>query len=369
MVLINEVVGNLTGIEVMIKYKKIQIYYFSGTGNAEFAAKKIAELSGKKGVNSKVINITDDDLCFSEISNDTLIGFCYPTHGFNAPPIILKFLSRFPKGKSDIFLLNTRACMKLFKLQTPGLGGLALWLPALILKLKGYKLRGFRPLDMPSNWISLHPGLFRSSVDFLASKCRKTLSKFTDKIFERKRVLSGLIWLPLDILVSPIAVGYYFFGRFAFAKTFFASYKCNNCGLCIEQCPVNAISMKNNRPYWSFKCESCMRCMNNCPQRAIETAHAFTAVLWWLVFSIVPYFLTKILVDQSMISEGVYLKNSWIILNIVTIISGFALLFLGYRILHQLLRIKFFNRIITLTSLTHFKWWNRYKYKSEKENK
>lgn len=43
--------------------------------------------------------------------------------------------------------------------------------------------------------------------------------------------------------------------------------------------------------------------------------------------------------------------------------AEFALLFPGYRILHQLLRIKLFNRIITLTSLTHFKWWNRYKYK------
>lgn len=346
-----------------IKYKKIQIYYFSGTGNAEFAANEIAYLSKQKGLKTKVINIAENDLCFSEINNDTLIGFCYPTHGFNAPPIILKFLSRFPKGKSDIFFLNTRAGMKLFKLQTPGLGGLALWLPALILKLKGYKTRGFRPLDMPSNWISLHPGLFRSSVDFIALKCRITLSKFTEKILYKKRVLSGLIWLPLDLLVSPIAVGYYFFGRFTLAKTFFASFKCNNCSLCIKQCPVKAISIKSGRPYWSFKCESCMRCMNNCPKRAIETAHAFTAVLWWLVFSFAPYFLTKILVDQNIITEGFYLKYSWIILNIITIISGFALLFLGYRILHQLLRVKLFNRIITFTSLTHFKWWSRYKYK------
>lgn len=41
----------------------------------------------------------------------------------------------------------------------PGLSGLALILPALMLRLKGYRIKGLRPLDLPSNWISLHPGL------------------------------------------------------------------------------------------------------------------------------------------------------------------------------------------------------------------
>jgi len=348
-----------------LKYKKIQIYYFSGTGNAEFAANNIAEFSKKKGVNAEVINITEDDLCLSELDKDTLIGFCYPTHGFNAPPVILRFLTRFPGGRSDVFLLNTRAGMKLFKLQTPGLGGLALWLPALILKLKGYKIRGFRPLDMPSNWISLHPGLIKSAVDFIVKKCKNTLTKFSTRILQRKRVLSGLVWIPLDILVSPIAVGYYFFGRFALAKTFFASYKCNNCGLCIRECPVKAIEMKSGRPYWSFRCESCMRCMNTCPQRAIETAHGFTAILWWFIFSLIPYALIAFLVTHKIITKSFSHLYPGPVYYIIMIVAGFALLFSGYGILHQLLRIKLINKIITFTSLTHFKWWNRYVYKSK----
>jgi len=277
-----------------LKYTKLQIYYFSGTGNAKFAAKEIAELSKQKGLNTKVINIAGDELCFSELNADALIGFCYPTHGFNAPPIILKFLSRFPKGKSDIFLLNTRAGMKLFKLQTPGLGGLALW-------------------------------------------------------------------LPIDVLLIPISIGYYFFGRFALAKTLFASYKCNNCGLCIKSCPVNAISMKSDRPYWSFKCESCMKCLNNCPKRAIESSIGLNAILWWLVFSLVPYSLINYLVNQQVISKSFYLQYTKPVFYILMAVSGFAMLFSGYWIFHQLLRIKLFNKIIT--SLTHFKWWNRYKYK------
>ncbi|MEN8222461.1 MAG: EFR1 family ferrodoxin [Acidobacteriota bacterium] len=349
-----------------LKYKKLQIYYFSGTGNAEFAANEIAKLSKQKGVKAKVINIAEDDFCFSEINDDKLIGFCYPTHGFNVPPIILKFLSRFPKGRSDVFLLNTRAGMKLFKLQTPGLGGLALWLPALILRLKGYKTRGFRPLDMPSNWITIHPGLIRSAVGFLAGKCMKTLSRFTEQILAGKRVLAGLFWLPIDIFLFPISVGYYLFGRFVLAKTLFASYQCNNCGKCILECPVNAISMKNERPYWSFKCESCMKCINNCPNRAIESSLGINAVIWWLVFSLVPYSLITFLVSHQVISKSFYIQYSRPAFYIIMAVSGFALLFSGYWILHQLLRVKWINRVITFTSLTRFKWWNRYSYKSGK---
>ena len=72
------------------------------------------------------------------------------------------------------------------------------------------------------------------------------------------------------------------------AKTFIATDSCNNCGLCVKNCPLNAISIINDRPYWSFNCESCMRCMNNCPQRAIETAHSYVVLLWWIAFSLIP---------------------------------------------------------------------------------
>ncbi|MCK5004277.1 MAG: EFR1 family ferrodoxin [Candidatus Aminicenantes bacterium] len=348
-------------------YKNILVYYFSGTGNAKFAAEEIALLAEKKGVSAKVIKLVDEKPDLSVTDENTLIGFCYPTHGFNAPPVVLKYIVKFPKGKSDIFLLNTRAGMKLFKFQTPGLGGMALWLPAIILKFKGYKIRGFRPLDMPSNWITIHPGLIKSAVNFIAEKCKITLSKFTNRILLRKRVLSGFFWLPVDIMLFPISIGYYFFGRFALAKTLFASYKCNNCGICIEKCPVNAISMKNRRPYWSFKCESCMQCINNCPKRAIESSIGINAIVWWLVFSLVPHSLIGYLVDQQVISKGFYLQYSRLIFYIIMVVSGFALLFSGYWILHQLLRIKLFNRIITVTSLTHFKFWNRYMYRSKKE--
>ena len=343
------------------KYPNLILFYFSGTGNARFAAQKIATLVRDKQVEATVYNIAEVKRDYPEIPEDALIGFCYPTHGFNAAPSLLNFVFRFPKGKNRVFLLNTRAGLKAGKVHISGIGGLALWLPALFLLFKGYKPIGFRPLDLPSNWILLHPGLTKNAVKFIVRRCEKTLEKFTEKILSGKPVLNGLLWLPLDIAVSPIAVGYYFFGRYALAKTFFANYNCNNCGLCIKNCPVQAIKLLDERPYWSYDCESCMQCVNNCPQRAIEVAHGFSFFIWWLAFSVVPAAILKTLVKYGVItSEFLHEYIDWLF-NGTVFLTGLIVIFFGYRILHYFLRFRWFNKIITYTSFTHFKFWNRYK--------
>ena len=353
-------------LDVNKKYNKLVIYYFSGTGNAKFAAHKIEGNALSNGVETSVINVASDKNEVIPKNEDTLIGFCYPTHGFNAPPIVLKYFMKFPKGKANVFFLNTRAGMKMYKLHLPGLGGIALWLPAIIMFLKGYKPVGFRPLDLPSNWISLHPGLRNKVIESIRKNCTNTLNKFTNKILSGKLVLNGLIWLPIDLLLIPLSIGYYIFGRFALAKTFFPNFNCNNCGLCIKECPVNAIVEKNNMPYWTFDCESCMKCMNRCPHRAIETAHGFTFVLWWLVFSFIPVTILKLLLKFEFVTEDFYQNYYNLLFNVIMISVGFILLFLGYWIMHQMLRVKLLNKIITYTSLTHYKFWRRYLVKKSK---
>ena len=343
-----------------IKYKSVDIWYFSGTGNAKFAAEHIAKNASEKNIPNRVFNVAQDPIKPEALDQDKLIGFCFPTHGFNAPPIILKFLWNFPKGQSDVFLLNTRAGLKMSKLHLPGIGGLALWLTALILALKGYHVRGFRPLDMPSNWISLHPGVRKKVVQSIHSNCKQTLNRFSNRIFKGKWVLNGLIWIPIDILVSPISVAYYFYGRFALAKTYFANTACNNCNLCIDDCPVKAIIEKDGRPFWTINCESCMHCMNACPHRAIETAHSIVIPLWWLAFSLIPHWTVKGLVNFGYISQEFYLQYYDYIFYGVMLSLGSLLVLYGYRLLHWLLGFKSINKIITYTSLTHYSWWRRY---------
>lgn len=338
-------------------YNNLTIFYFTGTGNALAAANWIAGEAETRGVKTSVIQIipSQKEINFP-VGTGSLVGFCYPTHGFNAPPVVIDFLFSFPNGNNPVFLLNTRAGMKLSKLFTPGLSGLAQIFPAIILLLKGYKIKGLQPMDLPSNWISIHPGLRQKVVDSIFHRCEKISKRFAAKILDRKNVFKGLLSLPIDLLISPISVAYILFGRFALAKTFIADSRCNNCLFCEKECPVNAIVIKNERPFWTRKCESCMHCMNRCPQRAIQTPHLFVAIVWWMVFLVLPLFILKEILKITPGSEQYY--N--LIFDVVMIVTGFPIIFFSYRILHFLLKFSFFSVLISYTSLTRFKFWRRY---------
>ena len=101
-----------------------------------------------------------------------------------------------------------------------------------------------------------------------------------------KKVYRGLYSIPVNLLISPVALGYYVGGEFFLSKTFIANYNCNNCGQCIKECPTSSIKMVGNRPYWKLTCESCMRCLNRCPQRAIEAAHGMATGFMILITAI-----------------------------------------------------------------------------------
>jgi len=344
-------------------FHKQTIYYFSGTGNARSVAKWIKQTSESKHVETELVDIGRlEKRNVQHVSKNTLIGFCAPTHGFNFPPIMLHFILRFPKAKQNqVFLINTRAGMKFGKHFLPGLSGIALLLSSLILMMKGYKVIGLRSIDLPSNWISLHPGMKPSTIESIFIKRKEDTIDFATKLLAGKRVYSAFKDIVQDILISPIAVGYYLIGRFVFAKSFIASKDCSRCDLCIKKCPVNAIKIVDNRCFWTHKCESCMQCMNICPQRSIETVHGFIFGISYLIYAVILVWLYKLLSIENLahhyFAEGV----SKPLLLIFDSVIYLLLLILGYRIMHFLLRFKLFERLFVLTSLTTYKFWRRYK--------
>jgi len=47
--------------------------------------------------------------------------------------------------------------------------------------------------------------------------------------------------------------------------------KCVGCGICVKECPVNAISMKEGKAEIDMeKCIRCGKCHNVCPQEAVR---------------------------------------------------------------------------------------------------
>lgn len=335
-------------------YTRLVVYYFSGTGNSENVARWLADAAREKGMEANLTNIAKTDrLAIPTPEPNTLIAFCSPIHGFNYPPVMLNFILRFPKAKNHVLLLNTRAGMLIGKWNVPGLTGIAFYFSALILKLKGYSIRAMFPVDLPSNWISVHPGLNDRTVKFLHERNREKVNRFAEKVLTGGTDFRAVREIIQDVLISPISLGYYFIGRFFFAKTYYASADCDNCGLCIKSCPVKAIKTVDNRPFWTFNCESCMHCMSYCPKRAIETAHGsivLITVLSSLVFSGLLYrYFGQLFFDIEHTFAGFILESAMFL----------GILAVWYRLLHYAIRYKFVERLVVYTSLTKYKFWGR----------
>jgi NAD-dependent dihydropyrimidine dehydrogenase PreA subunit len=347
-------------IERNTMYQHLIIYYLSGTGNALIAARWFADQARRRGMTADIIPIDRFRTPLQVPDGEgTLIGFFYPTHGFSLPWYMLKFMLAFPRGRRDIFCLNTFGGTKIGKVHLPGLSGLALILPALLFFLKGYRMRGLVSLNLPSNWISLHPGLTPSAVASLADHCRNKVESYAASLLSGGTPFHGLISLPFDLAVSPVALGYTFVGRFWLAKMYLATLECDGCGICESSCPMNALIMKNKRPFWTFHCESCMRCMNICPKKAIQVSHLFTAmsayVLYGLLFPFAMFYasrfvpsITAIIASESQIMS---LFKAWILLSVM---------FLAYRLVQALTRFRPFNYSFAGLSLTRLPFWRRY---------
>lgn len=345
-----------------VKYDNLLVYYFSGTGNARRSAEWICRFAGQEGLNTRIINIDR----FKEVivpdmpEGRTMVGLCYPTHGFNAPPIIYRFIRKMPRSKCrHLFLINTRAGMKLSKIFLPGISGLAMIWPAILLMIKGYRINAMQPVDLPSNWISIHPGLKKKVVASIFERWHRKLKKFTSKLIRGNWMYPNMVSLPIDLFLVPVSIGYFYFGRYMLAKTFISTSACTSCNICENRCPTGSIRMINGRPYWKYSCESCMRCMNICPHRAIETTQTISGLLWYLCWSVIPGWLMHLLFKHDVLR----LENQFLVTLLfyfIMIPLSFFMVYVAYRLLRYGMRYRIINKIVSYTSFTHFKFWRRY---------
>ena len=272
------------------------------------------------------------------------------------------FIRRFPKVKNcSAFVVNTRGGLRIWKIFTPGLSGLLHYWSSIRLILKGFKIVGLFPVDLPSNWLFLHPTVRKKGISLIYEHAEAKVRRFAKKIIIGKHVYRALYDIIQDSLVFIISIGYILIGQYFLAKSFISTSACDDCGLCEKNCPVSAIKKVNGRMFWTFKCESCMKCMNECPQRAIEIAHGFILVVG-VITSIILGFVINQILSIPAFEEWQWLQNKTIRFAIWSVLS-IPILFFSYRITHYLMKYKFFEILVKYTSFTKYKFWGRYKPK------
>jgi len=335
-----------------VSYREAAFYFYTGTGNSYRVATWMADAARDAGV-AVTVRPIESALPEQEIGagETALLGLVTPTHGFTVPWAMLRFALRLPRRRdTHAVVVATRAGLKLGPIYTPGIEGTATLLMALVLALKGYRVRGATGIDMPSNWIALHPGLSPVAARGIVARARDRVVAFTGAILSGRRRFTGWLALLIGLWFFSISLGYLLIGRFFLAKLFFASDHCNGCGLCAEHCPNQAIEMQGRRPYWTFRCESCMRCMAYCPTRAVEASHLLGLAAYLLAGAIPTTALLAWLTARLPALAFLSGTPRWALESLYAV----AALGLAYPLFHRLLQIAWANRLFTLTTPTHY---------------
>jgi hypothetical protein len=169
----------------------VQLYYFSGTGNARRLAMWVAEEVAKAGRPVECVSMDRLSARPSAPSEGTLVGFVFPVHGFTTLWFALKFILRFPRarGRASVFCMTSLGVARSAPISCrvgkvrvgPAHGPLA---------LKGYHWRGPCPCG-PRRELDEPPAGYGEAASAGCWPSKKRAETFIGPLLEGKRVFRG----------------------------------------------------------------------------------------------------------------------------------------------------------------------------------
>jgi len=230
----------------------IKIYYFSGTGNTLWSAKKIAEQCGEK---YELINIGAESKKDEIVLEADAVLILFPSYAYGAPLIVNSFVKR------AVFKTPYLALFVTYGTSPAGtLGNLYS-----VIKRKGVKAVYSGKIPAVENYIPMFGSPKPGTIDKRVG-LQKESTKEAALIVKERRINSIGTFRPISKFVWVLFTA----GIKIFYKWYRVGKDCNGCGICEKVCPVSAITMRNKRPVHSNKCEHCQGCINWCPVSAIN---------------------------------------------------------------------------------------------------
>jgi ferredoxin/flavodoxin len=234
------------------------IFYFTGTGNCLYVARKIQEIEGGKLVN--MAHALNEKKFNYKIEKGEKIGIIFPVYFWGLPTIVSEFVNKLNlKTTENPFIYTVITCGGHVGNADKNLGNL--------LELKNLKLNSSYSVKMPSNYIMIHDITNKENINSVMGMAEKQVKKLIERIKKNKKGYfadHGSI-----AIVSPIPNRLY--GVLRKTKKFYATEECTNCGQCEKICPSQIIHMEDGKPEWKEKkCSHCTACINRCPSQAIE---------------------------------------------------------------------------------------------------
>ena len=228
------------------------IYYFSGTGNSLYAAKKLLE----KIPDSKLYSIPK--LQGEHVVNSEFMGLVFPTHALDVPVIVKDFIQKVDISKVKY----------IFSIVTCGdkAGNTIVYLDELLKSKKG-KLDYGLEVKLADN--SIYYKTPNTEIEKRFRELDTALARVSSDILNRNRNMdsySKFAKWSLMSLALKMAMKYYLKD----GKKKVSSEKCIHCGLCEKLCPSKNISNIEGNMVFGKNCVNCYGCINWCPKGAIS---------------------------------------------------------------------------------------------------
>lgn len=243
---------------------RVNIYYFSGTGNTAWMVQRLTERLTDLGDEVTAVSCEQVAASAVEPAACDVMGIAFPVHASFAPLVFRDFLDGLPPGEGK----------PLFALTTAGYAaGDTAWYAAQPLASKGYEPFLLANVMMANNLhlplLSPLPVGSPEEMPHKLEKASRKIDELTELIHQRRPYVEG-VDLPgrlLGIAQRGVAES---FKSLAF-KGFFADEGCTRCGWCVRHCPVHNIKMADkNGVKFLDNCILCMRCYSFCPAQAIQ---------------------------------------------------------------------------------------------------
>ena len=232
------------------------ILYFSGTGNSNYVAKRIADALGDALVNlNDRIKASDT----SSVETDERVIIVTPTYAWRIPRVVRDWLLKTElHGAKNVWFVMTCGSE---------IGNADKYNRELCAE-KAISCMGTAQIVMPENYIAMFSAPQADEAREIVAKAEPNIDCVIASIQSnqpfaptRNNLYDRLMSDP----VNPI-----FYKSFVKADTFTASEACIGCGQCAKRCPINNVTLKDGKPVWGKACTHCMACICYCPVSAIE---------------------------------------------------------------------------------------------------
>lgn len=231
------------------------IFYYTGTGNSLWTARKVAD----ELVDAELFSIAECKYENKTIDSG-IVGLVFPVHIWGVPAPVIQFVNTL-KGSNPEYVFA-------IAVDAGQVSNTLVQLKRLMAKNHLNLSAGFE-IKMPSNytpWGGPGPHEEQHKRFELA---QEKISRIAVRIKEKEQmpVEKGPLWQRiLFTLIYHISFSHVP----KMDQKFWVDDKCNSCEICCKVCPAANITMCEGKPVWNHRCDQCFACLQWCPQEAIQ---------------------------------------------------------------------------------------------------